>query len=128
MGKRHTPRTSIAHANVLRLQEPQQNLDCPDLIEEYESRLLQKNRFMNNDASTLKRKPSLDQAPVHNKRGRPPLDRSNYNKQQPSAARSEEASAFDRGFEAEKILGATDATVGAREPRHVLRTDLFDVG
>jgi hypothetical protein len=67
---------------------------------------------MNNDPSTsLKRKPSLDQAPVHNKRGRPPLDRNNYSKQQSSSARVEEASAFDRGFEAEKILGATDATV-----------------
>jgi hypothetical protein len=67
---------------------------------------------MNNDSSSLKRKSSLDQAPVHNKRGRPPLDRSNYTKQQSSSTtRAEEASAFDRGFEAEKILGATDATV-----------------
>ena len=72
---------------------------------------------MNNDPSTLKRKPSLDQASppvVHNKRGRPPLDRSNYSKQQQQqslSTRNEEASAFDRGFEAEKILGATDATV-----------------
>lgn len=67
---------------------------------------------MNNDSSTLKRKSSLDQAPVHNKRGRPPLDRSNYsNKQQTASTRVEEASAFDRGYEAEKILGATDATV-----------------
>ncbi len=67
---------------------------------------------MNNDSSTLKRKSSLDQAPVHNKRGRPPLDRSNYPKQQSSSTtRVEESSAFDRGFEAEKILGATDATV-----------------
>jgi len=96
--------------------EPQQNLDCPDLIEEYENRLLQKSRYMNNDATALKRKSSVDQAPVHNKRGRPPLDRSNYPKQQQqqqqqtSSTRNEEASAFDRGFEAEKILGATDAT------------------
>ncbi|CAF0992213.1 unnamed protein product [Rotaria sordida] len=90
--------------------EPQQNLDCPDLIEEYENRLLQKTRYMNNDSSTLKRKSSLDQAPVHNKRGRPPLDRNNYAKQQTSSTRIEEASAFDRGYEAEKILGATDAT------------------
>ncbi|CAF1265394.1 unnamed protein product [Rotaria magnacalcarata] len=91
--------------------EPHQNLDCPDLIEEYENRLLQKTRYMNNESSTLKRKPSLDQAPVHNKRGRPPLDRSNYSKQQTSSTtRIEEASAFDRGYEAEKILGATDAT------------------
>ncbi len=66
---------------------------------------------MNNEPTTLKRKPSLDQAPVHNKRGRPPLDRNNYSKQQTSSTRVEEASAFDRGYEAEKILGATDATV-----------------
>lgn len=77
---------------------------------------------MNNDSNVLKRKSSLDQAPVHNKRGRPPLDRSNYSKQQQqpqqqqqqqqaSTTRVEEASAFDRGYEAEKILGATDATV-----------------
>ena len=65
----------------------------------------------NNDTPALKRKPSLDQPPVHNKRGRPPLDRNNYPKQQTSSARTEEPSAFDRGFEAEKILGATDATV-----------------
>jgi hypothetical protein len=72
---------------------------------------MQKSRYMNNDPSSLKRKSSLDQAPVHNRRGRPPLDRSNYPKQQTSSTRVEEASAFDRGFEAEKILGATDATV-----------------
>jgi hypothetical protein len=66
---------------------------------------------MNNEPSTLKRKSSLDQAPVHNKRGRPPIDRNNYSKQQTSSTRVEEASAFDRGYEAEKILGATDATV-----------------
>ena len=65
------------------MKEPDQNLDCPDLIEEYENRILQKPRYMNNDPAGLKRKSSLDQAPVHNKRGRPPLDRSNYgNKQQ----------------------------------------------
>jgi len=72
---------------------------------------MQKSRYMNNEQSSLKRKSSLDQAPVHNKRGRPPLDRNNYSKQQTSSTRVEEASAFDRGFEAEKILGATDATV-----------------
>jgi hypothetical protein len=71
---------------------------------------------MNNEPAVLKRKSSLDQAPVHNKRGRPPLDRNNYSKQpqqqqQTSSTRAEEASAFDRGFEAEKVLGATDATV-----------------
>ena len=96
------------------LQEPQHNLDCPDLIEEYENRILQKSRYVNNDASTalLKRKPSLDQAPVPNKRGRPPLDRNYPRPQNPSNRVSEEASAFDRGYDAEKILGATDATVG----------------
>ena len=66
---------------------------------------------MNNDSSTLKRKSSLDQAPIQNKRGRPPLDRSNYPKQQTASTRVDEASAFDRGYDAEKILGATDATV-----------------
>jgi hypothetical protein len=65
---------------------------------------------MNNDPAALKRKPSIDQAPIHNKRGRPPLDR-NYPKQQSSSTRVEEESAFDRGFDAEKILGATDAAV-----------------
>lgn len=74
---------------------------------------------MNNDAAPapLKRKPSLDQAPVPNKRGRPPLDRNYPRPQNPSNRVAEEASAFDRGFDAEKILGATDATVGetARE-------------
>lgn len=106
------------------LKEPDQNLDCPDLIEEYENRILQKPRYMNNDPAGLKRKSSLDQAPVHNKRGRPPLDRSNYgNKQQQqqqaqqqqqhqtASTRIDEPSAFDRGYEAEKILGATDSTV-----------------
>ena len=75
---------------------------------------MQKSRYMNNEPSTsLKRKPSLDQAPVQNKRGRPPNDSytRNYSKQQTSSTRIEEASAFDRGLEAEKILGATDATV-----------------
>ena len=63
----------------------------------------------------MKRKSSLDQAPVPNKRGRPPNDslvNRNYMKQQTSApGRTEEASAFDRGLEAEKVLGATDASV-----------------
>jgi len=112
--------------------EPEHNLDCPDLIEEYENRLAQKNRFMGNDPS-LKRKPSLDQTAGPNKRGRPPLDRNHYSRQtqqQPqqqqqqqtsnsnrtssstatAAATNDEPSAFDRGYEAEKILGATDAT------------------
>jgi len=96
--------------------EPEQNLDCPDLIEEYETRLMQKSRYIN-ETSTLKRKSSLDQPVVPNKRGRPPNDAiANRNfvkqqQQQPSSTiRNEEASAFDRGLEAEKVLGATDAT------------------
>ncbi len=62
----------------------------------------------------MKQKPSLDQAPVPNKRGRPPNDSytpRSYSKQQPASIRTEEPSAFDRGLDAEKILGATDATV-----------------
>jgi len=93
--------------------EPQQNLDCPDLIEEYENRVMQKSRYMQEPSTSLKRKPSLDQAPVQNKRGRPPNDSfapRNYPKQQMTSIRTEETSAFDRGLEAEKILGATDAT------------------
>ncbi|CAF3372017.1 unnamed protein product [Rotaria sp. Silwood1] len=94
--------------------EPQQNLDCPDLIEQYENRIMQKSRYMHEPSTSLKRKSSLDQAPIQNKRGRPPndsLSHRNYSKQQPLSIRTaEEASAFDRGLEAEKILGATDAT------------------
>ncbi|CAM2709732.1 unnamed protein product [Rotaria socialis] len=91
---------------------PEQNLDCPDLIEEYENRMLQKSRFIQEPSTSLKRKPSLDQAPVPNKRGRPPNDslaHRSYSKQQTSI-RTEESSAFDRSLEAEKILGATDTT------------------
>ena len=68
---------------------------------------------MNNDApsSSIKRKSSLDQAPVPNKRGRPPLDRNASRASNSTTRMTEEASAFDRGYEAEKILGATDSTV-----------------
>jgi len=93
--------------------EPQQNLDCPDLIEEYESRIAQKSRYIHEPSTSLKRKSSLDQSPVQNKRGRPPNDSyatRNYSKQQISSIRTEEPSPFDRGIEAEKILGATDTT------------------
>ncbi|CAF0869670.1 unnamed protein product [Adineta ricciae] len=93
--------------------EPHQNLDCPDLIEEYENRLVQKSRYINEPSTSLKRKSSIDQTPMQNKRGRPPNDslaHRNYSKQQTSSVQSEEPSAFDRGFEPEKILGATDAT------------------
>jgi len=93
--------------------EPEQNLDCPDLIEEYENRIMQKTRYMHEPSTSLKRKSSADQMPVQNKRGRPPNDslaHRNYSKQQTSSIRTEEASAFDRGLEPEKILGATDAT------------------
>lgn len=96
------------------MQEPEQNLDCPDLIEEYESRLTQKPRYMPESSTTIKRKPSADQALVQNKRGRPPNDSftpRNYPKQQATSIRTEEISPFDRGLDAEKILGATDATV-----------------
>ena len=78
---------------------------------------MQKSRFVHEPTASLKRKPSQDQVPVQNKRGRPPNDSyapRNYPKQQqqqPASIRTEEASAFDRGLEAEKILGATDATV-----------------
>ena len=76
---------------------------------------MQKSRYMHEQPSTsLKRKSSIDQAPIQNKRGRPPNDslaHRNYSKQQTSSIRTEEASPFDRGLEAEKILGATDATV-----------------
>jgi hypothetical protein len=107
-------------------KEPQQNLDCPDLIEEYENRIAQKSRYLHESAPTsssssspssaavMKRKSSLDQVSAPNKRGRPPHDaiaNRNYLKQSSSSLRTEEASAFDRGLEAEKILGATDATV-----------------
>ena len=76
---------------------------------------MQKPRYMPEPSTSLKRKPSLDQAPVQNKRGRPPNDSfapRNYPKQQMTSIRTEETSAFDRGLEPEKILGATDATVG----------------
>jgi len=66
---------------------------------------------------SLKRKSSLDQAPVQSKRGRPPNDslaHRNYSKQPTSSIHTEEVSAFDRGLEPEKILGATDATVRRR--------------
>ena len=66
------------------------------------------------ESSALKRKSSLDQPVVTNKRGRPPNDavaNRNFAKQPtPAPVRTEEASAFDRGLEAEKVLGATDAT------------------
>ena len=93
------------------------------MIEEYENRLVQKSRYINEPSTSLKRKSSIDQTPVQNKRGRPPNDslaHRNYSKQQTSSIHSEEPSAFDRGFEAEKILGATDATV-----RHCFRTRTF---
>jgi len=94
--------------------EPEQNLDCPDLIEEYEKRILQRSRHNMHEPSTaLKRKTSLDQAPVHNKRGRPPNDSyasRNYPKQSTSSIHVDESSAFDRGLDPEKILGATDTT------------------
>lgn len=73
---------------------------------------------MHESSTSLKRKSSLDQAPVPNKRGRPPNDslaHRNFAKQQSSSMRTEEPSAFDRGLEAEKILGATDATVRSIE-------------
>lgn len=95
--------------------EPEQNLDCPDLIEEYENRIAQKPRYTHDGSSStnLKRKSSLDQASVPNRRGRPPNDsltNRNYVRQQTNNMRNEEVSAFDRGLEAEKILGATDST------------------
>lgn len=93
-------------------------MDCPDLIEEYENRILQKPRHTHELIPSAKRKFSVDQAPVQNKRGRPPNDPShqrNYSKQQASSTRSEEPSAFDRGLEAEKILGATDTAVRQKQ-------------
>ncbi|CAF4726041.1 unnamed protein product, partial [Rotaria sp. Silwood1] len=39
--------------------EPQQNLDCPDLIEQYENRIMQKSRYMHEPSTSLKRKSSL---------------------------------------------------------------------
>jgi hypothetical protein len=74
---------------------------------------MQKSRYVQEPSTSLKRKSSLDQTPVQNKRGRPPNDSytRNYSKQQTSSIRTEEPSVFDRGLEAEKILGATDATV-----------------
>jgi hypothetical protein len=75
---------------------------------------MQKSRYMNEPSTSLKRKSSVDQTPVQNKRGRPPNDSytpRNYPKQQTTSIRTEETSAFDRGLEAEKILGATDTTV-----------------
>lgn len=95
-------------------KEPEENLDCPDLIEEYEKRIRQKSRFMHEPSTSLKRKTSLDQAPVHNKRGRPPNDSyttRNYPKQATTSIHTEEQSEFDRGLDPEKILGATDTTV-----------------
>ncbi|UJR15652.1 hypothetical protein I4U23_002588 [Adineta vaga] len=93
--------------------EPEHNLDCPDLIENYENHLAQKSRFTHEPSTSLKRKPSVDQVPLQNKRGRPPNDslaHRNYPKQPISSIHSDESSAFDRGLDPEKILGATDAT------------------
>jgi hypothetical protein len=91
---------------------------------------MQKSRYMPEPSTTLKRKSSIDQAPIQNKRGRPPNDslaHRNYSKQQTSI-RTEEASAFDRGLEPEKILGATDATVRHKTPIHFFKFFYFSKG
>ncbi len=98
------------------------------MIEEYENRVLQKSRYMQEPSTSLKRKSSLDQAPVQNKRGRPPNDSftpRSYPKQQTSSIRTEETSAFDRGLEPEKILGATDATVNKFQKVNLLLKSFF---
>lgn len=70
--------------------EPVDNLDCPDLIKEFEEE--------------RKRKEQAKQAKGPGKRGRAPGGGDRNVK-----SRKDEIRGFDRGLEAEKIIGATDA-------------------
>ncbi|CAF0905729.1 unnamed protein product [Didymodactylos carnosus] len=111
--------------------EPETNLDCPDLISDYENRAAQKGRYssginvlqQHDHQLSLKRKSSDDSSnhslPTYGSTSsgkRLRNDNNNNSRIGKTSITSLQgtndetlASAFDRGLEPEKILGATDA-------------------
>lgn len=88
--------------------EPEENLDCPDLIAEFENRLksqggAQKKRKTDSDIALNKKKKSEATQPLTNA----------TNTHENSAEASSDdnpARGFDRGLIPEKIIGATDSS------------------
>ncbi|RMZ96554.1 chromobox -like protein [Brachionus plicatilis] len=88
--------------------EPEENLDCPDLIAEFENRLksqggAQKKRKTDSDIALNKKKKSEVSQPLSN----------TTNTHENSADASSDdnpARGFDRGLIPEKIIGATDSS------------------
>lgn len=88
--------------------EPEDNLDCPDLIAEFENRLksqggVQKKRKTDSDISLNKKKKSEISQPL--------LNTTNTHENSAEASSDENpARGFDRGLIPEKIIGATDSS------------------
>jgi len=92
--------------------EPEDNLDCPDLIAEFENKL----KSQNQPQVANKQKRKTDSELTLNKKKKPetsqPLSNTTNTHDQGSEAHEENNSArgFDRGLIPEKIIGATDSS------------------
>jgi len=83
--------------------EPKENLECPDLIAEFEVNL-QKKTEAAKTSTREKRTTSGSSTPT------PSLTGANENEPAKKKKKDEKPRGFDRGLEPEKILGATDSS------------------
>jgi len=86
--------------------EPKENLDCPDLIAEYEMQqeMAENNKRQTPDTTKGVKKTSGASTPT------PSLTSANENEPAKKKKKDEKPRGFDRNLEPEKILGATDTS------------------
>ncbi|XP_050437455.1 chromobox protein homolog 1-like isoform X2 [Adelges cooleyi] len=96
--------------------EPEENLDCPELIEEFEEKLRkkEKEKKTNKDLPERGRKRTLSNSTAKSEDAGPSKER---RKVSPTKSKDKSVEkevtgtkGFDRGLEAEKIIGATDTS------------------
>lgn len=82
------------YANDDNTWEPEENLDCPDLITEFEDARKKKEQIKKEDRKRKAGTPAEDKKPAKKKQ----------------TDEDKKPQGFDRGLEAERIIGATDSS------------------
>lgn len=90
--------------------EPEENLDCPELIEEFERKRKEKEKLQK-EAKTSKRTSAKAVEPAKEKESKRDISPPPQRKEAKKVKKDETTTTgFDRGMEPQKIIGATDSS------------------